>query len=55
MTYNLAKISISANSAERETDIVTTLHELTHALGFSGSLYDFYVDPTTGKDLSGHV
>lgn len=55
MTYNLAKVSPSASDADREQDIVTTMHELTHVLGFSGSLFQYYVNPTTGANLKNHV
>jgi len=34
-----------------QTQIYTTLHELGHVLGFSSSLYPFFVDPTTNKKL----
>jgi len=54
ITYNLAQVAIAESDAQREQDIVTSLHELTHVLGFSSSLYPYYKDPSTGKTLKNH-
>ena len=41
ITYNLALLN-STSDFQRFTK--TTLHEIIHALGFSSSAYEFYVD-----------
>lgn len=34
-----------------QTNLYTLLHEITHALGFSSSLYQYYINPSTGAYL----
>eukprot|EP01084_Bolivina_argentea_P081907 148318_1 len=36
---------------EWKYDIITTIHELTHLLGFSNTLYSSYIDAQTGEKL----
>jgi len=48
---------VPADDMEFENDLITTLHELTHVLGFSSSLYQFFQTPTTvaTKTVNGNV
>jgi hypothetical protein len=55
LRYNLYYISSSTNDATIESHIYTTLHEITHVLGFSSGLYNYYINPTTNAFLTGHV
>lgn len=56
VVYNLAKIKPTASSAVVvERDISVSLHEITHALGFSDGLYSQYINPATNQLLTGHI
>lgn len=55
INYNLASVNPSSVEAIIERDISITMHEITHALGFSSNLYSTFVDPSTYTVLTGHV
>ena len=46
INFNPAKLDPSINA--REEQIATALHEMAHALGFSGNLYQYYREPGNG-------
>jgi len=48
-------IKPTESKAEREYDTVTLIHEITHILGFSPSIYSRFIDPTTGAKLTNHI
>lgn len=43
------------SAASLEENLSTTLHELTHVLGFASYMYNYFLNPNTGKPLTGHV
>jgi len=53
--FNTAYITLDMKSVTLEGDFSTTLHEITHVLGFSKALYAKYVNPDTLKPLTGHI
>lgn len=57
LNFNVAILSNSTtnSAAVIRDDISITLHEITHILGFSSKLYDYYIDPLTKKQLSPKV
>jgi hypothetical protein len=55
LRYNLYYVSSSTNDVTIESHIYTTLHEITHVLGFSSGLYGYFINPTTNALLTGHV
>jgi len=50
VVFNLYYIAPGLTPLNHESNIYTTLHEMTHALGFSSGLYKYYID-STGKPL----
>jgi len=38
-----------------EKNMYLTMHEMIHALGFSGSSFANFINPSTGKTLTGHI
>jgi len=55
LRYNLYYVSSTTSDVQIESHIYTTLHEITHVLGFSSGLYGYYINPNTNTVLSGHV
>ncbi len=55
LNYNLFDFASTTKDVRIEADIYTTMHELTHVLGFSYKLYPYYINPTTGASLTGHL
>ena len=55
LNYNLYYFSPTTKDVTIESHVYTTIHEMTHALGFSSSLFSSYIDPTTNQPLTGHV
>jgi len=55
INFNLAYLTPSENPVNIKDDIMIALHEITHVLGFSSSLYQYFINPTTKKQLTGHV
>ena len=55
LNYNLFDFAAKTKDVRIEADIYTTMHELTHVLGFSYKLYPYYINPTTGANLTGHI
>jgi len=55
LTYNLAYTQVQTNDAKIESDIYVTMHEITHVLAFSSSLYQYYVNPADDVPLTGHT
>ena len=52
--YNVRAIQLG-DPMEHQSHIATTLHEMTHVLGFSSALYEYFIDPISGYPLSGHI
>lgn len=52
--FNTAQIQQLNKESQREADLVTAMHEMTHIFGFSSSVYNYYIDATTGNTLTGH-
>jgi Zn-dependent peptidase ImmA (M78 family) len=48
-------MSAATQDIQIERDIYTVMHEITHVLGFSEGLYQYYINPSTGVPLTGHV
>ncbi len=55
LTYNLAYFGAETKDTEIESDIYTTLHEITHVLGFSKSMFSLFVNPGTNILLTNHL
>jgi len=53
--YNTAKLPMDNKDVTFEVELSTTLHEITHGLGFSRSFYKRYINPDTLEPLTGHV
>jgi len=53
--FNSAYISLDLKDIMIEADLSTSLHEITHILGFSKTLYPLYRNPDTLEALTGHV
>jgi len=53
--FNTAYIKLDMKDTTIESDLSTTLHEITHVLGFSKALYPRYIDPKTLQPLTGHI
>jgi len=53
--FNSAYISLDLKDITIEADLSTSLHEITHILGFSKTLYSLYRNPDTLEALTGHV
>jgi len=53
--FNTAKIKPDPDDITFEMDLSITLHEMTHALGFSQGMFSFYINPDTLQPLTGHV
>jgi len=53
--FNTAKIQPNTDDIAFEMDLSITLHEMTHALGFSQGMFSFYINPDTLEPLTGHV
>jgi len=55
LNYNLFDFAATTKDVRIESDIYTTMHELTHVLGFSSKLYSYYIDTTSKTNLTGHI
>jgi len=53
--YNVIKIPLDNKDITLEVELSTTLHEITHALGFSRKFYQKFINPDTLKPLTGHL
>lgn len=53
ISFNLDVINSNTYTvASLENDLITTLHEFTHVLGFSSSLYPYFRNATTGTRVT---
>ena len=48
--FNLKYLSTGSTTALQE-NLSTTLHEMTHILGFASNLYNLYINPLTGQPI----
>lgn len=55
INYNFGSAWEGTSESAYEGDLLTTLHEITHILGFTPSLFNDYIDPSTGALLSNTV
>jgi hypothetical protein len=49
VNFNVAKFSYSDEDFEKQVD--TAVHEITHVLAFSTSLFPFYINPATNSKI----
>lgn len=54
LNFNSFFVTPFAGDVQLERDITLVLHELTHVLGFSEGLMDYYINPITNAKLTGH-
>ncbi|EAR99196.2 leishmanolysin family protein (macronuclear) [Tetrahymena thermophila SB210] len=47
--FNLAFLNTTQSNRHFQDNFVLALHELTHVMGFSNQLYQYWIDPQTGK------
>ncbi len=52
--FNLNYLFTESASALEE-NLSTTLHEITHILGFANYLFEYFINPNTGRFLQNHV
>jgi len=45
INFNLRLLPIST-SLQKQENFLTTIHEIVHILGFSSTLYQYYINPT---------
>jgi len=50
LSINLATLE-TAQLVQLSDNLYTVLHEMTHLLGFSQNLYQYYIDPSTNELL----
>jgi len=56
ITFNESPIVLEeGRDVGSEGDISMTIHEIIHILGFSDSLFPYYINPETFQPLTGHV
>jgi len=55
ISFNLRLLDTATN-VDLQENLVTTMHEIVHVLGFSATLYPYYIDPVTlkRKDVLGY-
>jgi len=51
---NRNQLPVTTDVLLHEKNMYTLMHEMTHAFGFSSSLYSYFID-SNGKQLSGHI
>jgi leishmanolysin len=49
------RIVKAGGNLDYQRHTLTTLHEMTHVLGFSSGLFDSYINPETNRKLTGHI
>lgn len=54
MLFNLAYLPMEKVTDNQE-NLSTALHELCHVFGFNSDFYNYFINPTTGKTLTGIV
>ncbi|EAR86150.2 leishmanolysin family protein (macronuclear) [Tetrahymena thermophila SB210] len=47
--FNIGTMSMSEDNTTFQENVSVALHELTHALGFSGGAVQYWIDPETGR------
>ena len=51
ITYNFATDWEQEDDISFERDLITTMHELSHVLGFAPSLFEHYINPITKEKI----
>lgn len=54
LNFNQYYFSPTTCDVTIEKYISVVMHEITHVLGFTQNLYDYYINPTTNTRLIGH-
>jgi len=40
---------------KRQQNLIVVLHEMAHIFGISQGLFEYFINPETGDELTGHV
>jgi len=51
ITFNFKHIDETKGGREYQESLLTTLHEMGHILGFSSKLFEYFINPNTGRKL----